>query len=138
MLLGILGTFSTCLKSQGMVSNLPGYRHSDKYPGPKTGNGGSFNSPCGNWSPGVEAPSPDHVPESAAAVFVQPQGQQPLVLALDLDTGCPKGVCRCLHQRNSLCKCPLPSAAGPANTAHLGIWCVSSLHPQGSLLFSCW
>lgn len=47
------------------------------------------------WSP----TSPDHILVCVAAVLVQRQGQQPPVLALDLDVGCPEGVCHHLQQR---------------------------------------
>ena len=47
------------------------------------------------WSP----TSPDHILVRAAAVLVQQQGQQPPVLALDLDVGCPEGVCHHLQQK---------------------------------------
>ena len=49
------------------------------------------------WSP----TSPDHILVCAAAVLVQRQGQQPPVLALDLDVGCPEGVCHHLQQNSS-------------------------------------
>lgn len=51
--------------------------------------------------------SPDHIPVCAPTVLVQQQCQEPLVLALDLDGGCPEGVCHCLQQTDSSCERPL-------------------------------
>lgn len=63
--------------------------------------------------------SPDHIPESAPIVLVQPQCQQPLVLALDLDVGRTEGVCHCLQQGDSPASPPwqvaLPTSP-PLNT----------------------
>lgn len=74
--------------------------------------------------------SPDHIPESTPIVFVQQQCQQPLVLALDLDIGCPEGVCHRLQQRDSSYVTFVTD--GPANFSHPGLWCVSSVEHMGS------
>lgn len=75
--------------------------------------------------------SPDHIPESTPIVFVQQQCQQLLVLALDLDVGCPEGVCHRLQQRNSSCVTSVTD--GPDNFSHPGLWCVSSIEHMGSV-----
>lgn len=77
--------------------------------------------------------SPDHIPESAPMVLVQPQGQQPLVLALDLDVGRTEGVRHCLQQRDSSGITSV--AGGPANVSSPEGGCVSSVQHTVPALF---
>lgn len=50
--------------------------------------------------------------------------------ALDLNAGCPEGVCHRLQQRDSSCVTVVTD--GSVNFSHPGLWCVSSIEHMGS------